>query len=628
MERIVFVIGVSGCGKSTIGKLLSEKLGTPFFDGDDFHPESNITKMKSGQPLTDKDRSGWLKTLNDLVKEEASKKGAVIACSALKESYRRILSDDINNVDWIYLNGSKEIIAERIQARTGHFMPGKLLDSQFDTLEIPEYGIHVEIKNSPENILTEILHDLEHMKEFGIVGLGVMGKGLARNLARQGFKLSLYNRHVKGLEENVSSKFITEFQELNQCSGYDNVKQFVESLITPRKILIMVQAGEVVDQVINELLNYIEKGDILIDAGNSHYSDTNKRMTSLTNKGINFIGLGVSGGEEGALNGPSLMPGGSRKAYSLIEKFLLSIAAKGINNDPCCNYIGTEGAGHFVKMVHNGIEYAEMQLIAECYSILRFGQGLEPVEISNIFNTWNNSELESYLLASTTTILKKRKGDDYLIDLIHDKASHKGTGKWTTITAAELGIPFTMSSAALNARYVSALKDMRVRVSKNLKLKREMHSLDIDAIKNGYMIARVINHCQGFQLIEKASIDYDWEIDLSAVAKVWSGGCIIASALMNELSTLLSEETSLFESQSIQKQLSTNYEDLKNSVSRVLQMGFPIPCFSESLNYLNAIAQENGIGNIIQAQRDLFGAHTYRLKKDPEGESHHTNWEN
>ena len=462
--------------------------------------------------------------------------------------------------------------------------------------------------------------------EFGIIGLGVMGKSLARNFANNGFSLSLFNRHVDNIEENVATNFINQFSELSNSQGFDNLETFVNSLQTPRKILIMVNAGKAVDMVIDNLLSHIEPGDILIDGGNSHYKKTDKRGQLLSNKGIHFIGMGVSGGEEGALTGPSLMPGGHMDAYKLVEGFLQNIAAKDDNNNPCCKYIGTEGSGHFVKMVHNGIEYAEMQIIAEAYSILRFINKLEPTEIASIFETWNHGDTKNYLLEITIDILKKKEGDTYLIDLILDQSSHKGTGSWTTIASAELGAPFTLSSAALNARFVSALKEKRVTLSQLYEFNENTSLVNVDSLKKAYQLARIINHYQGLDVIENASNTYGLHIDLKNTVSVWTNGCIIASELIKKIISIIETNSNILESDYFVEVIKTSHHSLKDIVLTSLNHNIPIPCFSESLNYLNSVTQESGTGNIIQAQRDYFGAHTYKRKDDPTGPSHHTNW--
>lgn len=465
--------------------------------------------------------------------------------------------------------------------------------------------------------------------ELGVIGLGVMGKSLARNLAEHGYRLSLFNRHVPKTEEDVASLFIKDHSVLKNCIGFDNLELFVKSLETPRKILIMVNAGEAVDYVISALQKFIEPKDILIDGGNSYFKNTNNRIQLLEKSEIYLIGLGVSGGEKGALIGPSLMPGGNLNAYASVQSYLENIAAKNINNDPCCQFIGNGASGHFVKMVHNGIEYAEMQLIAEVYSILRFVNGNSPSEISAIFKSWCQTHLNSFLLKSTAQIIEHKKNDTALIDLILDKASHKGTGSWTTIAAAELGVPFTMSSAALNARYISALKTMRVKLSKDYTFgKNDKKSMAAEQLKNAYEISRIINHHQGFELIVKASDHYNWNVNLEHIANIWTNGCIIASELMVELSEILKKSNSVLENKTINNRIISNYADLKDTIKNSIASDIAIPCLTESLTYLNSITCANGTGNIIQAQRDYFGAHTFKLIDDPMGKDHHSNWDN
>ena len=343
---VIFIIGVSGVGKSTIGNLLSKQLSIPFFDGDDFHPKKNKTKMATGQPLNDEDRYEWLIKLNNLAKENLQYNSCIIGSSALKESYRTILKKDIEtNVKWILLNGSFVQVLDRIKKRKNHFMPTSLLRSQFETLEIPLEALQIDITNSPKKIVNIIEDELLKKSEFGIIGLGVMGKSLSRNFASKGFIISIYNRHVMGLEENVAHNFKKKFSELSNAMPFDKLQDFVNSLQRPRKIMLMVNAGETVDIVIEQLVPYLSENDTLIDGGNSHYNDTKKRVNFLKKKNIHFIGAGISGGEEGALKGPSIMPGGDEKAYKIVQPYLEAIAARDNKGNPCCNYIGKNGSG-------------------------------------------------------------------------------------------------------------------------------------------------------------------------------------------------------------------------------------------------------------------------------------------
>lgn len=619
-------MGVSGVGKSTIGNLLAATLNIPFFDGDDYHPESNILKMSKGEALNDIDRLGWLQTLNKLALKHTTNNGCVIVCSALKEKYRDILSVNIQeNLKWIFLHGTFNQITERINNREGHFMSSSLLKSQFDILEEPKNAIKVDISLTPNNIIEMIKKELLEKTAFGLFGLGVMGKSLSRNLANKGFKISLFNRHVAGKEENIAVNFKNDYKELSTALPFDDIASFVNSLQTPRKIMLMVNAGKIIDAVIEDLLPFLSDGDILIDGGNSNYNKTKERFDYLKSKNINFIGAGVSGGEEGALKGPSIMPGGAKETYKEIKPYLEAIAAKDNNNLPCCTHIGTEGSGHFVKMVHNGIEYVEMQLLAEIYTILKY-QGNNPDEIATILESYKETT-NSYLLEVTIDILRKKEGNDWLVNKIMDKAGNKGTGNWTTISTAELGVPSTMIASALFARYTSFYKEERVTASKNLNSETSS-SLNInnDDLLKAYQFARIMNHYQGFKLINQASISYNWDLNLSELSRIWTNGCIIKSDLMVELVSIFKTTDNLLTNNQIIKQLKTLKPSIKKVVSECVLNELAIPNLSESINFLNSFAVANSSANLIQAQRDYFGAHTYQRKDEDSGKFHHTNW--
>ncbi len=371
---VYIVMGVSGSGKTTIGKLLAKELNLAFNDADDFHPPENVEKMKNGIPLQDEDRKGWLAVLAENIQKWDQSGGAVLACSALKEKYRQQLTSiPQENLKWIFLSADFEVILERLNSRKGHYFKTEMLTSQFETLEEPTYGLRINVNTSEENILKEIMAKLKAPEaEIGLIGLGVMGKSLALNLLSKNINISVFNRHVPRKEEDIAKNFVLENAEKYIFQGFDDLKELVSSLKRPRKILLMVNAGAAVDAVIESLLPFLEKGDIITDGGNSHYKDTLRREKALKEQGIHFIGCGISGGEEGALKGPSIMPGGSPEAYKQIGPILEKIAAKDKNGNSCCTHIGPDGAGHFVKMLHNGIEYGEMQLIAEIYHFLRF----------------------------------------------------------------------------------------------------------------------------------------------------------------------------------------------------------------------------------------------------------------
>lgn len=618
-------MGVSGAGKSSVGQALSKSLNLPFYDGDDYHPQANIDKMRQGIPLEDSDRWGWLKNLNQLAKEALKKEGAVMVCSALKEVYRQELSKDLSTAcEWIYLKGSYELILERIQARAGHFMPPELLQSQFNTLEAPKNAIEIDVSAPLSEIIQTLEMRLNEQKEFGLFGLGVMGKSLARNLARNGFKIALFNRHLAGVEEGVAKNFKDDFSDLKEAAAFDEIAAFVNALETPRKIMLMVNAGPIVDHVIEDLLPFLSKGDILIDGGNSNYKDSKRRLDYLSSRQIQFIGAGVSGGEEGALTGPSIMPGGSKEAYASIQPYLEAIAAKGEDGKPCCSYIGEEGSGHFVKMVHNGIEYVEMELLAEMYAILTT-LGKNPAEIANIFESWK-SVSNSYLLEITIDILRKKEGNTPLVEKILDVAANKGTGNWTTIATAELGVPSTLIANALFARFTSSFKTQRQKVAAIFKHSPEVQTIEVADLLKAYHFARIINHYQGFQLISEAAKTYQWNIVLSELARVWTNGCIIKSDLMKKLVPLLKESNDLLDAPSLQNELLLLKPIANKVVAQCILSEIPTSSLSESVNFLNQLKTDRSAANIIQAQRDYFGAHTYKRIHDPLQKNHHTIW--
>ena len=626
MKKAIFIIGVSGCGKSTIGELLSQDLNMPFFDGDDYHPESNITKMTNGQALNDDDRLCWLQALNKLAIKQLKDNSCVIVCSALKKSYRDILNSTIeSSSNWVFLHGSFEQITDRINKRDDHFMSSDLLKSQFDILEEPQNAIKIDISLTPNTIVEVIKKELTVTSQFGLFGLGVMGKSLSRNLANKGFKISMFNRHVDGQEEDVAINFKNEFNELSKAIPFDNIQDFVNSLHAPRKIMLMVNAGKTTDLVIEDLLPHLSNGDILIDGGNSNYNKTIERFDYLKSKNIHFVGAGVSGGEEGALKGPSIMPGGDNETYKEVQPFLEAIAAKDENNLPCCTYIGTGGSGHFVKMVHNGIEYVEMQLLAEVFVLLK-ALGNSPDQIASILESWKETT-DSYLLKATIDILRKKEGDDWLVNKIMDKAGNKGTGNWTTITTAQLSVPSTLIASALFARYISFYKVDRVKASKNFNLINDAKlNVSLDDVKNTYQFSRIINHYQGFRLIAEASHVYNWSLDLSEIARIWTNGCIIKSTLMRELVNTLKVTDNLLTDASFIKQIKTFKPSANKVISECILNEIPIPCLSEAINFLNGFASANSSANIIQAQRDYFGAHTYQRIDDNSEQFYHTNW--
>ncbi|ELR73430.1 6-phosphogluconate dehydrogenase, decarboxylating [Fulvivirga imtechensis AK7] len=458
-----------------------------------------------------------------------------------------------------------------------------------------------------------------------------MGKSLAQNIAGKGIRLSVYNRHITGKEEGIAEDFVSLHTQYTGLQGFDDISQFIDSLETPRSILLMVNAGPAVDQVIATLLPLLSAGDMIIDGGNSHYKDTERREVALRENGIYFLGVGISGGEEGALHGPSLMPGGSKKAYDNVGRYLESIAARDKNGRPCCTYVGPQGAGHFVKMTHNGIEYAEMQLLAEVYHLLRYYLGKSPEDISNIFEEWKIHGLNSYILEITIDILRTKEGGELLLDKILDAAEQKSTGGWTVEAAFELGTPLGAVSEAVMARFLSAEKEQRLKAvnvySNGKQAAQQTASPNFaDKLKKGYEAARIINHATGFLLLKKASERYSWNLSLSEIARIWTNGCIIRSALMEILVEVLMKETDILQHPNMVAMMSDRVEDIKTVVAEGLGAGHALPVLSASLNHFLGYTTGLSPANLIQAQRDYFGAHTYQRVDRPLTEHFHTQW--
>ncbi|TYP98188.1 6-phosphogluconate dehydrogenase [Tenacibaculum adriaticum] len=460
--------------------------------------------------------------------------------------------------------------------------------------------------------------------EFGVIGLGVMGKSISLNIAEKGFSISVYNRISDG-EESIVSDFLSDNNFFKNITGFANLESFVASVERPRKILIMIKSGLAVDSIIEQLIPNLSEGDIIIDGGNSHFNDTQKRTNYLKNKNIHFVGCGISGGEEGARKGPSIMPGGTVEAYKEIAPILEKIAAKDSQGKPCCSHIGNDGAGHFIKMVHNGIEYAEMQLIAEVYSLLH--TSLSNKEIAKIFENWNLGNESSYLLEITAKILRKQEGKNDLIDIILDKAGNKGTGSWSSKTALELGFPNTMMTSSVFDRYISSFKERRVELAQKINRKNTNESVNIEQLKKGYQFARIINHQQGFGLIKEASNFYNWDLNLSEIARIWTNGCIIRSKFMEDSISILKENEDYFEDQNNFNYLNSS----EASIIKVLQFGLQnrisLNTLSASYNYWVGMTTKKLPANIIQAQRDFFGAHTYQRIDTDNSSFFHTKWQ-
>lgn len=456
-----------------------------------------------------------------------------------------------------------------------------------------------------------------------------MGSSLARNIASKGFRVSLYNRHLPGQEERVAEKAAQAYAELQQALPFDELAPFVASLARPRKILLMVSAGPAVDQLIEQLSPLLDRGDLLIDGGNSHYKETLQRQARLQAQGLHFLGTGISGGEEGARKGPAIMPGGDRAGFDLAKDILYAIAAKNEQQQPCCGYIGEGGAGHFVKMAHNGIEYAEMQLIAEVYTYLRYDRLLPLDAIAEQFRQWQSEEDHSYLLGITADILPFKAADGQpLLDQIADVAGSKGTGSWTTVAACELGVPIPTIAAALFARYLSAQKSARTSYAARYpKGTIAAPYADMPALRHAYRFARILNHHQGLALIQAAADQHAWQIDLDSLLQTWSGGCIIRSELLDTFRRGLADgQADLLAQPYVQDFIKQQLPGIQSTLGKLALSPQPYPCLSASLDYFKSLSAAQSSANLIQAQRDYFGAHTYQRADDPSGKAHHTQW--
>ncbi len=459
------------------------------------------------------------------------------------------------------------------------------------------------------------------MVDIGVIGLGVMGQNLCRNISRNGYTVSVYNRsYIK------TKKFVKKY---NNILGYEDISDFIQSIKRPRKIILIIKSGAPIDIMIETLTPYLDKEDTIIDTGNSYYKDTIARYKKLVIQGVNYMGCGISGGEEGALNGASLMPGGDKKVYEEVKPILSDIAAKDFGGNPSVSYISGIGSGHYVKMVHNGIEYGIMQLIAETYELLSSLYNLNNKEISDIFVKFNESKLRSFLFEISIAVLRRKDelSDNYLIDIILDKASQKGTGKWTAIESLQTGIPTPTIIESVLARYISSQKNLREKLSKHYKkdeviLKYSLSDF-ILLLEESIYVSILCIYAQSFDLIRHVSSDNGWEIDLSELSRIWQGGCIIRSQIL-ELLRKNSSDAHLFANTEIKNILIKSIPSLRRLVSSSILNGIPIPAFSISLNYFDSITKNRLPANLIQGLRDYFGAHTYE-RIDSEG-VFHTNW--
>ncbi len=458
---------------------------------------------------------------------------------------------------------------------------------------------------------------MEKKSDFGLIGLAVMGQNLVLNVESRGFQVSVYNRTTSKMTD-----FIAENPGRNLI-GEETLEGFVQSLAVPRKIQIMVQAGGPVDAVIKALMPLLDPNDIIIDGGNSLYTDTERRDKYVSEAGFRFIGAGVSGGEEGALKGPSIMPGGPESTWEVMKPIFESISAK-VDGEPCVVHIGEGGAGHFVKMVHNGIEYAEMQLLAVTYAVL--AHQMSYTEISLLFEEWNCGSEASYLLEITSKILQQKEGNDYVLDLILDNAGSKGTGMWSTKAALDLGEANTMMSSAVFARYLSSMKQQRTFLAHRKPNPKQLNSFDLLKLKEAYIFARTTNHIQGFNLIEASSKKYNWNYNPAEIARVWTQGCIIRSRLMEDLIGCFSIEKSLLNNEKILDTISKTEPNIAVLLHHAIDQKIALDSYSSAYHYWMALCTRNLPANLIQAQRDFFGAHTYQRVDKPLGKFFHTKW--
>ena len=465
--------------------------------------------------------------------------------------------------------------------------------------------------------------------DIGLIGLAVMGENLVLNMERNGFTVAVYNRTVEKVD-----KFMSGRGKGKKFIGAHSIKEFISSLERPRKVMMLVKAGKPVDDFIEMLLPHLEEGDIIIDGGNSHFPDTIRRTKYVESKGMLFIGTGVSGGEEGALMGPSIMPGGSAVAWPHVKEIFQAISAKVEDGTPCCDWVGEDGAGHFVKMVHNGIEYGDMQLISEAYNLMKNLLGMSADEMHEVFKEWNEGELDSYLIEITRDILGYRDEDgEPLVEKILDTAGQKGTGKWTGIEALDLGIPLTLIGESVFARCLSAIKEERVEASKVLSGPHPSYSGDramfINDIKSALYASKIVSYAQGYTLMREAAKEYGWELNYGGIALLWRGGCIIRSVFLSKIKDAFDQNPSLpnlLLDPFFKEKVEASQEGWRKVVATALVNGIPVPAFTTALNYFDGYRSERLPANMLQAQRDYFGAHTYERVDKPRGEFFHTNW--
>jgi 6-phosphogluconate dehydrogenase len=464
--------------------------------------------------------------------------------------------------------------------------------------------------------------------ELGVTGLATMGANLARNAARHGFPVAVHNR-----TESRTRELLERHGDEGELVGTFSTEEFVAVLARPRRILVMVKAGPAVDAVLEELAGHLDEGDLLIDGGNSFFEDTVRREQAMAERGLRFLGTGVSGGEEGALHGPSIMPGGSPEAYGLVERLFTTIAAQ-VDGVPCCRLVGPGGAGHYVKMVHNGIEYADMQLIAEAYDLLGQGLGMGAGELAEVFERWNAGDLDSFLIETTAKVLRKvdEATGQPLVDVILDQAEQKGTGRWTVQSALELGVPVTGITEAVFARVLSSQKEQRTAAAKVLqgpsgRLDASRADAFVDDVRDALYASKVVAYAQGFEQMAAAADAYGWDVDLGGLATIWRGGCIIRARFLDRIREAYAADPSLRNllfAEYFRDAVGDAQDAWRRVAAAAVELGVPTPAFASSLAYYDGFRRERGPANLLQAQRDFFGAHTYRRIDRPG--VFHTRW--
>jgi 6-phosphogluconate dehydrogenase len=465
--------------------------------------------------------------------------------------------------------------------------------------------------------------------DFGLIGLAVMGQNLVLNMDDHGYTVAVFNRTVSKVDE-----FINGNAKGTKVIGAHSIEELASVLKKPRRVMLLVKAGQAVDDFIDLLIPHLEKGDVIIDGGNSNYNDTIRRTQYVESKGLLYIGTGVSGGEEGARHGPSIMPGGSPDAWPHVKPIFQAVAAKVDDGSPCCDWVGENGAGHYVKMVHNGIEYGDMQLICEAYYLMKNVLGMSNEEMHQAFAEWNEGKLDSYLIEITRDIVGyKDENGEYVVDLILDTAGQKGTGKWTGISSLEMGIPLTLIGEAVYARCLSALKEERVTASKVLSGPEPKFEGDkkafVDDIREALYASKIVSYTQGYMLMRAAAEEYNWNLNYGGIALMWRGGCIIRSVFLGKIKEAFDKDpelTNLLLDSYFKGQVEVAQAAWRRVVAKAVEMGVPIPAMSSALAFYDGYRDERLPANLLQAQRDYFGAHTYERVDKPRGQFFHTNW--